>query len=431
MKNGLGLAEGSALYIAAVLGTGILVLPATATAVAGPAALLALAILLAVSVPLASAFASLGARHPDPGGISTYVRQALGTSASTVTAWWFYLGVPVGIPALVLFGAGYVQAAAGGGRDETFLVAGGLLALCVAANAYGVRLSGRVQLGLTATLVVGLLLAVSLAETPPGAKPFESFVPFGWSAVGPAVMLLLWSLTGWEAVTHLGGEFNDARRDIPRATTIALVVIAVLFGVVTTAVVLVLGTAATTTSAPIAALLGGRLGRGAVVAAAALAVVITLGGTNAYLASLAKLGSAMGRDGTAPAWLAPGSAAGGTARRSLTVVTVYSGVALIVTWALGWGATDLVLVCAASQIAVYVIGLVAAVRILPARGYGWWCAVVSLVVMTTLLVLSGWHLVVPLGIASVALGYRTLVRRRGLVKALVVCSTTEPVLRTC
>lgn len=411
-NSGLNLAEGTALYVAAVLGTGILVLPAAAITVAGPAALIALALLVALSIPLASAFAALGARYPDSGGISTYVRHALGSAASTVTAWLFFVGAPIGIPALVLFGAGYAQAVTGGGRNEVFLIAGALLAVCVAANVRGVRMSGRVQLVLTIALIVGLLIAVALSSPSPSARPFDTFAPFGWSAIVPAAMLLVWSLTGWEAVTHLAGEFRNPERDITRATAAALAIIAVLFCVVTVAVLLVLGQSASSTDAPISALVQHRLGNAAVAVTAALAIVITLSGTNAYVASLSKLGAAMGRDGSAPAWLAPGSARGDVARRSLAVITVYSAGVLILTWFMGWGATDLVLVCAASQIAVYILGLVAAVKLLPSRSYGRWCAAVSLLVMSILLVLSGWHLLAPAAIGAAALTFRAVSHRR-------------------
>lgn len=61
----LGLARGSALYVASVLGTGVLALPGLATRVAGPASVLAVALVLVASVPLAGTFAALAARHPD------------------------------------------------------------------------------------------------------------------------------------------------------------------------------------------------------------------------------------------------------------------------------------------------------------------------------------------------------------------------------
>ena len=65
-----------------MLGTGVITLPALAAAVAGPHRSLAWAALVLLSVPLASTFAALWARHPDGGGVSTYVRRAFGDRAA-------------------------------------------------------------------------------------------------------------------------------------------------------------------------------------------------------------------------------------------------------------------------------------------------------------------------------------------------------------
>jgi amino acid efflux transporter len=97
---GLGVVAGTALTVAGVVGTGVLVLPALAVRQAGPAALVAVGALLVLSVPLAATFAALGARFPSGGGVAGFVARAMGSRAATVTAWWFYFGVPLGIPAL-------------------------------------------------------------------------------------------------------------------------------------------------------------------------------------------------------------------------------------------------------------------------------------------------------------------------------------------
>lgn len=55
---------GTAMYVGAVLGPGVLFLPSLAARVAGPASVLAWAALLALSVPLAVTFAALGVRFP-------------------------------------------------------------------------------------------------------------------------------------------------------------------------------------------------------------------------------------------------------------------------------------------------------------------------------------------------------------------------------
>jgi amino acid efflux transporter len=83
----LSAVHGVALYVGAVLGTGVIALPALAARAAGPASLLAWLGLVLASIPLAATFAALGARYPDAGGVSTYARQAFGPRAAAAVGW--------------------------------------------------------------------------------------------------------------------------------------------------------------------------------------------------------------------------------------------------------------------------------------------------------------------------------------------------------
>src|SRR5205823_6176749 len=96
--------------------TGVIGLPAVAARTAGPASLVAWAGLVVLSLPLVSTFAELGARLPDAGGVSTYVRMAFGPRAAAATGWWFYFAIPIGSPAAGLFAGAYVAEAVGDGR---------------------------------------------------------------------------------------------------------------------------------------------------------------------------------------------------------------------------------------------------------------------------------------------------------------------------
>src|SRR5690606_27027592 len=109
----LGIVQGTALYVASVLGTGLLVLPGLAADAAGPASVVAVLAVSALSIPLAGAFAALAARYPDAGGVASYVRRALGATAARMTGYWFYFGVCAGAPVVGVLGAEYVAAVAG------------------------------------------------------------------------------------------------------------------------------------------------------------------------------------------------------------------------------------------------------------------------------------------------------------------------------
>ena len=395
----LTIPQGTALYAGAVLGTGVLAL---AVAAAGPASLVAWLGLVLLSVPLAATFAALGARYPDSGGVSTYVRRAYGHRAAAVVGWCFYFAMPLGGTASAYFADGYVADALGGGHRTVTVTAGALIAVVMLGNAFGVRVSGRVQLGLGLALATLLLVAVATALPHARLANLHPFAPHGWAAIGSAAALLVWSFAGWEAITHLAGEFRHPARDLPRATTAALVVVAVLYLGVAGATVLVLGPVGGTRDAPLAQLLAVGVGGPARGFAALAAVLMTAGTMNAYYAGAAKLGAALGRDGALPAWFARGSSTGTVPRRSLAVMAVLTPVTLAATTVAGVGPRPLVLCTTGSLVTVYVLGAAAARRLLPG-GWARRASGVALVVVVGVLLMSRWYLLWPLGVTAAAL----------------------------
>src|SRR6185312_7121609 len=111
----LGVLRGGALYVGALIGPGLLLVPALAAQHAGAASIVAWAGLLLVSAPLALTFAALGVRHPVAGGVAAYVREGLGLDAGAVTGCWFVAAVLIGAPAVSLIGGYYVAALTGSG----------------------------------------------------------------------------------------------------------------------------------------------------------------------------------------------------------------------------------------------------------------------------------------------------------------------------
>lgn len=402
------MAQGTALYVGAVLGTGVLALPALAAQAAGPASLLAWFGLIVLSIPLAATFAALAARYPDAGGVATFVRRAFGPRASAITGWWFYCSVPIGAPVAGLFGGFYVSSALGAGTTTAYVVAAAIVAAAIGANIVGVRLSGRLQLGFAALLATLLVTAISLAAPHSRLDNLHPFMPHGWASVGTAASLIMWSFTGWETVTNLAGEFRDPQRDLKRATTLALVVVSALYLAVATTSVAVLGPQAGTSQAPLSDLLARGLGESMHTVAAIVAVILTFGTINAYIASGAKLGSALGRDGVLPRWLARGSETGEVPRRSLAAMSV----GVVLTFDLLIVGTvetaPLLRLVTAGFVAVYALGCAAGVRLLPRRSFGRASAIVALVLVVGMLVMAGPYLLWPAVITAAALGYLTV-----------------------
>ncbi|MEU9115588.1 APC family permease [Streptomyces sp. NPDC048483] len=415
----LGVGGGTALCAGAVLGPGVLTLPSLAAEAAGPASVLAWVVLLAMCVPVAASFAALGVRFPDGGGVATYVHRAMGPRAAAVVGWWFYGAVPIGVVSAAWIGGKYVADAAGWGEAGAAAVGGLVLAGALASNAFGLRMSGRVQLMLGGLLAAVLLCTVLAAAPHVTAAHFTPFLPGGWTSVGSAASVLFFAFAGWEAASHLSGEFADPGRDLPRVTRNTLAVISVLYLGLALATVGALGPAAAETDTPLTALLDRSVGVAARPVAAAAALFLTFGAVNSYLAGASRLGAALGRDGAAPRWLAKGGEPGEVPRRSLAVL---GAAAVLLAVAAEWRGADLHLLMEATATclaAVTLAGLAAALVLLPRRTPLCCGVVVSSVLTAVVLAFSGWLLLIPVLLAAAAFSFLTLrgvlARRAGRV----------------
>lgn len=401
----IGYGQGTAIYVGAILGAGVLALPSLAAEEAGPASVLAWALLLLFCVPVAATFAALGSRYPDGGGVATFVSEAYGRRASAVVGYWFYFALPAGAPATAFVGGQYVAHALGVGQRGAALVAAGLLAAAFATNAVGLRVSGGVQLALVG-LLAGLLLIACVAALPEARlENLSPFAPHGASSVGRAASLLFFSFAGWEAVTHLSGEFRDPEKDLRRVTILTLVIIAVLYVGLALTSVLVLGPRLAETPVPLSLLLREGVGGWAPAVTAVLAALLTFGTMNAYLAGASRLGAALGRDGALPSWLARGNLPGEIPRRSLGLLAALSVAVSVVAFVTRTGLGSVLLAASACFIAVTVAGMLAGTRLLPTGGPVWFGAVLAALVMGVVLAFSGVFLVVPTVLALGALFY--------------------------
>src|SRR2546427_10438711 len=81
----IGVVTGAALYVGALIGPGLLLVPALGVQAAGPASILAWGALLILSAPLAVTFAALGVRYPVAGGGACHLRAGVGAAPARVS----------------------------------------------------------------------------------------------------------------------------------------------------------------------------------------------------------------------------------------------------------------------------------------------------------------------------------------------------------
>lgn len=408
-------ARGAALYIGAILGPGLLLLPGLAAAEAGPASILAWLALLGLSGLFAAVFSALGRRHPSAGGVMGFVTAGLGSRAGRATGWMFLAGVVGGAPIVCLIGASYVTDLTGGGQLARAAVAAGLLLTVIGLAAGGLRASAAAQLALVSLLTVVVVVAVAGSAPAARAGNWTPFAPHGWLSIGSAAATLMLSFVGWEAVAPLTTRFADPSRQLPRAVAIALAVTTALYLGLAIATISVLGPRAGT-DVPLADLLSHAVGRPGAGIAAMAAVVLTLGATNAYINGAAALAGQLtpavtGRGRPAPTFrLLAAIAASG-----LVLITLY-GLRIV-------SAAALVAAPTALFLAVYLGAMVAAARIL--RGPARLAALPAALAVTVMLGFCGWAVALP-AVVALAAGWRARAGVRDPLRAPADASGSSP-----
>ena len=408
---GLTASRGAALYIGALLGPGLLLLPGLAAAQAGPASVLAWAGLIVLSGLFAAVFGSLGRAFPSAGGVIGYVRAGLGTRASAVAGWSFLAGVITGAPVVCLIGAGYVTELTGGGRPLRALVAAALLLTVMTLAVGGLRASATAQLLLVGLLLGVVVVAVAGSAHWSHAANWTPFAPHGWQAVGHAASTLMLSFVGWEAVAPLTTRFTDPARQLPRVIGSALVVTSVLYLGLAVVTIGVLGSGAAT-SAPLAALLRDAVGPAGTAAAAAAAVVLTLGAVNAYVTGATEMVASLTSSHPRPHARAHARAHARTRARaaaragaatavrpapSFLAAIAASGLALISLYGLGLvSPAALVTLPTTLFLVVYLGCMTSAVRVL--RGPARVAAAPAAVIVAAVLAYCGWSLLAAVAV---------------------------------
>jgi amino acid efflux transporter len=411
LTRSISAGQGVALYVGAILGPGLLVLPAVAAETAGPASLIAWGFLIALSLPMALTFASLARAYPEAGGFSTYVERAFGRVWSSISGWLFFFSIPSGAVIVALVAGQYGAGVLGLGREAIYVVGGVLVLVAFALNFVGLRLSGRVQVFVTAGVVALVAMAIAGALPRVSAGNFEPFFPEGYIVIGQAAVQLFWAFAGWEAITPLAEEFRDPARDMWRATLVAVGVVGMMYGLLSVATV---GThaygEALQGAPPLGAMAAASFGVGAQLAAGIVALFVSFGAVNAYLAGTSRLGYALGRARQLPGWFGALHPTWRTPHNTLLFLCVGFLAWLAASYLFRLTVADLLPISTSSYLTTYVLSMAAGVRLL--SGWGRAAAAISLAACIVVMLFIGVFFVWVGGVTIACLAYHYLNRYR-------------------
>jgi amino acid efflux transporter len=364
LRKAIRLKHAVALYASSVLGSGVLILPGLTAKIAGPASILAWALLSMASYPFAYTFATLSARRPESGGIYAFAKEGFGFRAGAVIGWLFAFWVISGAPAVTLIAASYIGFAFPLGRAETYLIAFGIIVAAFAINYRGIVVSSRVQFAVVGSIVALLIATIASSAFFVKAENFQPFLPAGPFAVGTAAALIFWSYLGYENTSNVAEEFENPERDFHRSILLSVALISFLYLAVAFVTIGTRAYEAGGSVAPFAAILSNILGRYAAEGTALVAVFIIFGTANAYTTGVSRLLYAAARDGGLPRFLDHLNRKTRVPDRVLLALLSSYAVVLIIYYFSQVDLETALLVPSGAAILVYVIGSAAGVKIL-------------------------------------------------------------------
>lgn len=299
--------DATMLVVGGIVGAGIFLNPAVVAARV-PTPGLAIGVwVLGGLVALAGAlcFAELGARKPQAGGGYVYLRDAFGPLPGFLYGWTQLLVINSGgIAAVAVIFANYTAGFVGLEDDHTAPLAIGAILLLTGVNYFGVRPGAVVQNVFTVLklLALAVLIAVGLGAEAPAVAAGTTDVALGagaaMTAVGAALVPVLFAYGGWQSTNFVAEELVDPRGDLPWAIVWGVVIVVAAYVCVNVVYVRVLGLEGlAASSAPAADVMARLVGpTGARVIAAGI-VVSTFGFLNLAVLASPRMYQAMAADG--------------------------------------------------------------------------------------------------------------------------------------
>jgi APA family basic amino acid/polyamine antiporter len=239
----LGLFSGTMAVVGGIVGGGIFRTPATVAERVGSSGLILAVWVAGGLVALAGAlcFGELGQRRPRAGGGYVYLRETWGPLPAFLYGWALLLVIASGaIAAIAVTFADYTLALTGLPRRLALPLAIGAIVLVSGINYVGVRPGAVVQnvftvlklLALSALVGFGLLAGLPPSEASPAAAP---------SAIGAALVPVLFTYGGWQQTNFIAEEMVNPERDLPRALLLGVAIVVATYLLANLAYLQVLG----------------------------------------------------------------------------------------------------------------------------------------------------------------------------------------------
>jgi APA family basic amino acid/polyamine antiporter len=341
LRKALGVFDGIAILIGITIGAGIYSTPQIIAGYLGSFESIILLWLLAGIFVFISGliYAELGTRMPTTGGEYVYISKCFGPYAGFMFGWAQLLIIRTSAAAgLALIVADYLSYFVALDRATRIITALAVIFLFGVLNYIGIQRASIFQ-KLSTILKVGALLSIviigiifsggheNLLST--RAVPEGGLGPLG--NVVAALMLIIFSHTGWERVGYSAGEMKNPRRVIPLSLLIGIVIVVLLYTSTNLTYHRTLGMAgmreSTIVASDVLTVLIGPIGAALI---AILVIISSSGSINGTMMTATRAYYAMAKDGLFFKWLDYVHPRFQTPSRAIVVHCLWAGAILII-----------------------------------------------------------------------------------------------------
>ncbi|ERI95711.1 amino acid permease [Clostridiales bacterium oral taxon 876 str. F0540] len=411
------LPQAIALYIGAVLGSGILIIPGLAAEMAGPASMLAWGAMMILVLPLALCMAFLSQKYPSAGGVSHFVTKAFGNRAGAIIGWFFLMSVPIGAPIAALTGASYLSSAFGLNINSTIIIAAFMLIIAITINLIGMNIAGGVQVAVVISIIVILITSIFGAIPSIKAYNFTPFMPKGFVSAFKASTILFWCFIGWEAVSHLSEEFVNPEKDVIKATIISAIIVGLLY-FMTALITVGTNSYGAGSKAALVSIIERILGPSGAIIVGIVSLLICTATVIAYVGAASRLAFSLSQSGEAPKFFRLISKKYNTPVGGLIFLALCFFIVLTLYFLKIVSLTTLIQLPNATFILTYLAGCAAGVVLLKDNKIEFIVSLISLISTIIIFIFAGWAITYPLAI-SVSVIVIKLVKKKRSLKVIV------------
>jgi len=226
------------LTVGAIFGSAVAFVPIYVLAYGGPAGVLAWPIALLMILPIAFVYVELGSMWPRAGGVAYYPARSHGTLVGLINGWSTFLGYTLALPtqvAVVIEYIGFYYPSLYQNGTITPLGIGlGILVLFLIfiVEVRHVKIIGNVNNVFTLAKVSLMVLIALVLITFFHVGNFTAnggFTPLGVSGIFLAISATIFAYAGFRQPIDYAEEVKDPGRFLPRAISISLVIVMILY----------------------------------------------------------------------------------------------------------------------------------------------------------------------------------------------------------